>query len=105
VLRALRSGVDMGTTAMVALLQPSYDVFNLFDNVLILSHGEIAFLGSKKDAFAHFESLGYRCHPNVNPAEFLRTATHDTTRPTTRHGTPRTHTPHTHTHACIAHGC
>ncbi len=96
VLRALRSGVDMGTTAMVALLQPSYDVFNLFDNVLILSHGEIAFLGSKKDAFAHFESLGYRCHPNVNPAEFLRTAT-----PTR---TPHTHTPHTpHTHACIAH--
>jgi ABC-type multidrug transport system ATPase subunit len=72
VLRALRSGVNMGTTALVALLQPSYDVFNLFDNVMILSHGEIAFLGSKKDAFAHFESLGYRCHPNVNPAEFLQ---------------------------------
>jgi ABC-type multidrug transport system ATPase subunit len=63
----------MGTTALVALLQPSYDVFNLFDNVMILSHGEIAFLGSKMDAFAHFESLGYRCHPNVNPAESLRT--------------------------------
>jgi hypothetical protein len=94
VLRALRSGVDMGTTAMVALLQPSYDVFNLFDNVLILSHGEIAFLGSKKDAFAHFESLGYRCHPNVNPAEFLRTAT-PTRTPT------RTH----RTHARIAHSC
>lgn len=73
VLRALRSAVDVGTTALVSLLQPSYDIFNLFDNVMILTHGEIAFLGSKEDALAHFESLGYRCSPNLNPAEFLRT--------------------------------
>lgn len=72
VLRALRSCANTGTTALVALLQPGDDVFELFDNVMILTHGEIAFFGSKADAFAHFERLGYRRHPSTNRAEFLQ---------------------------------
>ncbi len=72
-MRDVRTIVNMGGTALVSLLQPSYEVFNLFDNVMILTHGEIAYLGSRMDALHHFAGLGYHCSPTLNPAEFLRT--------------------------------
>ncbi len=70
VMRVVRVVVNTGATAAVALLQPSYEVFNLFDNVMLLTHGEIAFLGTKQEALDHFSS--YVCNPSLNPAEFLR---------------------------------
>ncbi len=71
-MRVLRTIVNSGATAAVALLQPSYEVFNLFDNVMILTRGEIAFLGTRQEALTHFSGLGYVCNPTLNPAEFLR---------------------------------
>ncbi len=71
-MNALRTIVNMGGTAMVALLQPSYEVFNLFDNVMILTKGEIAFLGPRTEALGYFARLGYHCRSTLNPAEFLR---------------------------------
>jgi len=88
----LRTIVDMGGAALVSLLQPSYEVFHLFDNVMILTQGQIAFLGKREDTLEYFEALGYRCRSTLNPAEFLRTppphvghdthhAAHDRTQP------------------------
>jgi hypothetical protein len=73
VLRAVRLLADMKATVLASLLQPSYEVFSLFDNVLILSQGEVAFFGTRQEAMDHFTSLGYSCSENTNPAEFLRT--------------------------------
>jgi ABC-type multidrug transport system ATPase subunit len=81
-MRALRTIVDMGGAALVSLLQPSYEVFHLFDNVMILTQGQIAFLGKREDTLGYFEALGYRCRSTLNPAEFLRTPP-----PHVRHGT------------------
>ena len=73
VMRALRTIVNMGGTGLVSLLQPSYETFHLFDKVMILTRGEIAFLGKRTDALPYFERLGYKCRSTLNPAEFLRT--------------------------------
>jgi ABC-type multidrug transport system ATPase subunit len=73
VMRALRTIVNMGGTGLVSLLQPSYETFHLFDKVMILTRGEIAFLGPRDDALPYFEALGYKCRSTLNPAEFLRT--------------------------------
>jgi ABC-type multidrug transport system ATPase subunit len=85
-MRALRTIVDMGGAALVSLLQPSYEVFHLFDNVMILTQGQIAYLGKREDSLEYFEALGYRCRSTLNPAEFLRTpllhVKHDTTHQT-----------------------
>jgi ABC-type multidrug transport system ATPase subunit len=62
----------MGGTGLVSLLQPSYETFHLFDKVMILTRGEIAFLGKRTDALPYFERLGYKCRSTLNPAEFLR---------------------------------
>jgi ABC-type multidrug transport system ATPase subunit len=72
VLRAVRVLADMKATVLAALLQPSYEVFSLFDNVIILTQGQVAFFGTRQEAMDHFMSLGYSCSENTNPAEFLR---------------------------------
>jgi ABC-type multidrug transport system ATPase subunit len=45
----------------------------VFDTVLMLTHGEVAFFGTRDEAMEHFNSLGYSCGELTNPAEFLRT--------------------------------
>jgi len=69
----MRTISDTGPPVFCALLQPSYELFNLFDRVIIMSQGEIAWQGYREDALPFFSQLGkYRCHENLNPAEFLR---------------------------------
>ena len=72
-LRIMRTICDTGPPVFCALLQPSYELFSLFDRVIIMSEGEIAWQGYREDALPFFSQLGkYRCHENLNPAEFLR---------------------------------
>ncbi|ELR10948.1 ABC2 type transporter superfamily protein [Acanthamoeba castellanii str. Neff] len=54
---------------------PSMEVFRLFDRVLIMTKGEIAFCGPRTEALPYFERLGYTCPPTLNPAEFLLSTT------------------------------
>jgi ABC-type multidrug transport system ATPase subunit len=72
VLRAVRTVADTGGAVLVSLLQPSMEVFRLFDRVLIMTKGEIAFCGPRTEALPYFQRLGYTCPPTLNPAEFLR---------------------------------
>ncbi|KAL6064490.1 ABC2 type transporter superfamily protein, variant 2 [Balamuthia mandrillaris] len=72
VLRVVRALADSGKTVMCALRQPSYEVLSLFDNVIIMAVGEIAYFGPLKRSLAYFRALGYECPPNVNPADFLQ---------------------------------
>eukprot|EP01087_Luapelamoeba_hula_P008964 TRINITY_DN2282_c0_g1_i1.p1 TRINITY_DN2282_c0_g1~~TRINITY_DN2282_c0_g1_i1.p1 ORF type:complete len:1497 (-),score=261.71 TRINITY_DN2282_c0_g1_i1:27-4118(-) len=72
-MRVLRTVADSGPPIMVSLLQPSMEMFNLFDNLMIMSGGEVAWFGPRKEALDYFYQLGhYKCHPNLNPAEFLQ---------------------------------
>jgi ABC-type multidrug transport system ATPase subunit len=42
-----------------SILQPSSEVFQLFDRVIVLDGGQIMFQGPREDALPYFESLGY----------------------------------------------
>ncbi|KAL6062120.1 ABC2 type transporter superfamily protein [Balamuthia mandrillaris] len=57
---------------MCALRQPSYEILSLFDNVIIMAAGEIAYFGPLKRSLSYFRALGYECPPNINPADFLQ---------------------------------
>lgn len=43
----------------------------MFDQVLLLAEGRIAFFGKPKEAISFFDDLGYTCPPNFNPADYL----------------------------------
>ncbi|ETL82703.1 hypothetical protein L917_17179, partial [Phytophthora nicotianae] len=58
-------------TIVIALLQPAPEVFNLFDNVMVLNQGEIIYHGPRDQAVPYFETLGFKCPPRRDAADFL----------------------------------
>ncbi|TMW58488.1 hypothetical protein Poli38472_010047 [Pythium oligandrum] len=58
-------------TVIISLLQPSPEMFALFDNVLLLHEGEMMYHGSRDKVLGYFESLGFKCPPRRDVADFL----------------------------------
>lgn len=66
---------DLAQTRNTAILctihQPSSELFAMFDQVLLLAEGRIAFFGHPEDAIEFFAEQGYKCPTKYNPAEYL----------------------------------
>jgi ATP-binding cassette subfamily G (WHITE) protein 1 len=60
-----------GRTVIATIHQPSSEVFNLFDDVLVMAEGQVAYFGPTKDLISYFGRLGYQCPQYTNPADFL----------------------------------
>ncbi|XP_055609222.1 protein scarlet isoform X3 [Uranotaenia lowii] len=60
-----------GTAIICTIHQPSSQLFSMFDQVMLLADGRVAFAGKPNDALNFFEQHGYCCPSNYNPAEFL----------------------------------
>ncbi|ETL43536.1 hypothetical protein L916_05978 [Phytophthora nicotianae] len=58
-------------TVVAALLQPAPEVFELFDDVLLLMGGRVAYHGPVRDVRGYFKSLGFYCPPGRDFADFL----------------------------------
>lgn len=58
-------------TVICVIHQPSSEVFELFDDVIILSEGRVAYQGKVAEALAFFSRLGYPCPSLYNPADFF----------------------------------
>ncbi|RAW21901.1 Pleiotropic drug resistance protein 1 [Phytophthora cactorum] len=58
-------------TVVISLLQPSPEVFALFDDVMILNGGHLMYHGPCKEALGYFETLGFKCPPSRDVADFL----------------------------------
>ncbi|CAI5729553.1 unnamed protein product [Hyaloperonospora brassicae] len=58
-------------TIVISLLQPSPEVFQLFDDVVILNEGYEMYHGPRAEALSYFESLGFKCPPHRDVADFL----------------------------------
>eukprot|EP01088_Endostelium_zonatum_P016480 TRINITY_DN446_c0_g2_i1.p1 TRINITY_DN446_c0_g2~~TRINITY_DN446_c0_g2_i1.p1 ORF type:complete len:1646 (+),score=328.09 TRINITY_DN446_c0_g2_i1:46-4983(+) len=71
-IKALQSFEYQAESCLAALQQPSYEIFCLFENILLLSQGEVAFFGGRKQCLDFFEERGYVCDLTVNPADFLQ---------------------------------
>jgi ABC-type multidrug transport system ATPase subunit len=56
---------------VISLLQPSPEVFALFDDVLLLNEGFVMYYGPTSRVQDYFESLGFRCPPRRDVADFL----------------------------------
>ncbi|CAI0389791.1 unnamed protein product [Linum tenue] len=72
-LRHSTRAVD-GTT-MISLLQPAPETFELFDDVILLSEGQIVYQGPRETVLEFFSSLGFSCPERKNVADFLQEVT------------------------------
>ncbi|ETM02395.1 hypothetical protein L917_01129 [Phytophthora nicotianae] len=61
----------LNKTVVISLLQPSPEVFGLFDDVILLNDGYVMYHGPGSMALGHFENLGFKCAANRDVADFL----------------------------------
>lgn len=59
-------------TALVSLLQPPPETFELFDDILLLSEGKIVYQGPREYVLEFFEFMGFRCPERKGIADFLQ---------------------------------
>ncbi|KAK1591889.1 hypothetical protein Q3G72_015377 [Acer saccharum] len=58
-------------TALVSLLQPAPETFNLFDDVILMADGKIVYHGPCGHVLQYFEDCGFKCPERKGVADFL----------------------------------
>ncbi|XP_077211741.1 pleiotropic drug resistance protein 1-like [Tasmannia lanceolata] len=62
-------------TALISLLQPAPETYNLFDDIILLSDGQIVYEGPREHVLEFFESMGFKCPERKGVADFLQEVT------------------------------
>lgn len=70
VLTVLKNLANKGKTIILTIHQPSSELFSLFDKMLLMAEGRVAFLGTPMQATQFFNDLGAPCPSNYNPADY-----------------------------------
>ncbi|KAL5975200.1 hypothetical protein ACLOJK_031879 [Asimina triloba] len=59
-------------TTVISLLQPAPETYELFDDIILLSEGQIVYQGPRDAALDFFAFMGFRCPERKNVADFLQ---------------------------------
>lgn len=62
------------TTALISLLQPAPETYNLFDDIILMAEGKIIYHGPCDDVLKFFEDCGFKCPERKGTADFLQEA-------------------------------
>ncbi|XP_050231595.1 pleiotropic drug resistance protein 1-like [Mercurialis annua] len=62
-------------TAVISLLQPPPETYNLFDDIILLSDGQIVYHGPRENVLEFFEYMGFKCPERKGVADFLQEVT------------------------------
>ncbi|KAH9312920.1 hypothetical protein KI387_027955 [Taxus chinensis] len=65
----------MDATVLMSLLQPAPETYELFDDIILLSEGQIVYQGPREHALEFFEKCGFRCPERKGAADFLQEVT------------------------------
>ncbi|XP_045200785.2 broad substrate specificity ATP-binding cassette transporter ABCG2-like [Mercenaria mercenaria] len=71
VLLSLKKLSEEGRTVIFSIHQPRYSIFRLFDNLVLLSKGELVYQGPGTESLDFFEDVGYKCEEHNNPPDFF----------------------------------
>ncbi|XP_050281944.1 pleiotropic drug resistance protein 2-like isoform X2 [Quercus robur] len=62
----------MDMTMIISLLQPAPETFDLFDDIILLSEGQIVYQGPCENVLEFFEDVGFKCPERKGVADFLQ---------------------------------
>ena len=72
VIQLVRQLTNQGKTIICTIHQPSSQMFNLFDKVMLLSSGRVAYFGRPDAVQKYFTSIGYPLPSTMyNPADYM----------------------------------
>ncbi|KAH9670318.1 ABC transporter G family member 37 [Citrus sinensis] len=60
------------STALISLLQPAPETFDLFDDIILMAEGKIVYHGPQDHVLAFFEDCGFRCPERKGVSDFLQ---------------------------------
>ncbi|GAB0088557.1 Protein white [Sergentomyia squamirostris] len=69
VMQVLKNLVEKGKTVILTIHQPSSELYSMFDKLLLMADGRVAFFGTPTQASQFFAGIGKPCPPNYNPAD------------------------------------
>eukprot|EP00762_Andalucia_godoyi_P008160 ANDGO_07412.mRNA.1 ABC transporter G family member 22 len=76
VIQLLRTLADTkGCTCICTVHQPSFELLKLFDKIILMAKGQMAYYGTVDGAIPHFESIGRPVPPLTNPADYMLSIT------------------------------
>lgn len=70
VVHTLRVMASKGKTVICTIHQPSSQVYTLFDKILLMAEGRVAYMGTAAELPDFFGTLGIYCPPSFNPADY-----------------------------------
>lgn len=59
-------------TTLISLLQPPPEVFDLFDDIILMSQGKVVYHGPRDEVVQFFDTCGFKCPPRKEVAGFLQ---------------------------------
>lgn len=71
VVKTLQTLARKGRTVIITIHQPKSSIWDMFDNVILLTKGSPAYAGRAKDCLGYFAKLGHDMPAFTNPAEYL----------------------------------
>ena len=71
VVRVLKDLASDGNTVILSIHQPRSSIFEMIDDICLLSEGRVIYCGTREGVLPYFEELGHKCPSHFNPAEFL----------------------------------
>ena len=71
IIQTLKKMARNGRSIICTIHQPSSEIYTLFDQVMYLSQGRVAYFGTLPHALEYYAELGYKCPSYTNPADFV----------------------------------
>ncbi|RZC48744.1 hypothetical protein C5167_017175 [Papaver somniferum] len=59
-------------TALISLLQPAPETYDLFDDIILMAEGKVVYHGPRSYVLEFFEECGFRCPERKGAADFLQ---------------------------------
>ncbi|KAJ4718272.1 Pleiotropic drug resistance ABC transporter [Melia azedarach] len=76
IVNSLRQNVHiLNGTALISLLQPAPETYDLFDDIILLSDGQMVYQGPREQVLDFFEQMGFKCPERKGVADFLQEVT------------------------------
>ncbi|XP_073141601.1 pleiotropic drug resistance protein 1-like [Henckelia pumila] len=76
VVNSIRQSIHiLSGTALISLLQPEPEIYDLFDDIILMSEGQIVYQGPRDKVLDFFQYLGFKCPERKGVADFLQEVT------------------------------